>query len=199
MNRDRSGQARTRAGRQASPARIIASRGLRFCALATAVVSLAVALSACGGPVGSAHPLDSSPATLLPALELCDPGVAATHLAVRRTDEFPQNHISFNFPDDITVVSSSQTRMVADAICALPRMPSGAIRCPLDLGIVYHLSFSTGTVEFSGVSVGATGCQVVRGLGADRWVARSPDFWRTLGVAMGLTSPDLATFVGPLP
>ena len=148
----------------------------------------------------SAPPFGPPPiATLAPASALCEQGVAVTHLTVRRTNEFPQNHIRFDFPADVTVASSSQARMVADAVCALPRMPSGTLSCPADLGIVYHLSFWAGGVEFRAVSVGATGCQVVRGLGVQRWVARSPDFWRTLGVAMGLTRPDLAAFQGPPP
>jgi hypothetical protein len=136
---------------------------------------------------------------MAPASALCDPGVAVTHLTVRRINEFPQNHINFNFPAVVTVAGSSQARMVADAVCALPRMPSGTFHCPGDLGIVYDLSFRAGSVEFGAVSVGASGCQGVRGLGVPRWVARSPDFWRTLGVAMGLTRPDLATFQGPPP
>jgi hypothetical protein len=97
------------------------------------------------------------------------------------------------------VASSTQARMVADAVCALPRMPSGTFSCPMDLGIAYHLTFWAGGMEFGAITVGATGCQVVRVLGAERWVARSPDFWRTLGVAMGLTRPHLATFQGPPP
>ena len=42
----------------------------------------------------------------------------------------------------------------------------------------------------------ATGCQGVKGLGAVRWVARSPEFWRVLGAAMGLAHPDAGLFAG---
>ena len=168
--------------------------------LSVALVSAAILLPRFVFPIahGRANASQGSGpfGTLAPASTLCEPGVAVTHLTVHRT---PQNHIKFNFPADVVVASSSQARMVADAVCALPRMPSGTFSCPLDLGIVYHLSFWAGGVEFGAVSVGATGCQVVRGLGVQRWVARSPDFWRTLGVAMGLTRPDLATFQGPPP
>lgn len=171
--------------------------------LSAALVSAAILLPRFVFPIvhGRASTSQGSgpPVTLTPASALCEPGVAVTLLTVRRTDEFPQNHIRFNFPADLTVASSSQARMVADAVCALPRMPSGTFHCPMDLGIAYHLTFWAGGVEFGAISVGATGCQVVRGLGAERWVARSPDFWRTLGVAIGLTRPDLATFQGPPP
>lgn len=139
-------------------------------------------------------------ATMAPASALCGPGVEVTHLTVRRiNDGAPQNHIRFNFPAEVTVVSSTQARMVANAVCALRRMPSVIMSCPVDMGIVYDLSFSTGSVDFGAVSVGASGCEVVRGLVGVRWVIQSPIFWRTLGVAMGLTSPDLATFQGSPP
>ena len=172
--------------------------------LSVALVSAAILLPRFVFPIahGRANVSQGSGpvATMAPASALCDPGVEVTHLTVRRiNDSAPQNAIRFNFPAEVTVVSSTQARMVADALCALRRMPSVIFSCPVDMGIVYDLSFSTGTVDFGAVSVGATGCEVVRGLVAIRWVIQSPVFWHTLGVAMGLTSPDLATFQGSPP
>lgn len=75
-------------------------------------------------------------------------------------------------------------------------MPSGVLFCPADFGIVYHLVFFSGARRLPPVSIDATGCETVRGLGVTRWVARSPGFWRTLGTALHLATPGYATFRG---
>jgi hypothetical protein len=85
---------------------------------------------------------------------------------------------------------------VARALLDLPLPPTGPIHCPADLGIVYRLTFFAGGRALPLVTVQATGCQVVEGLGAPRWAATSPDFWHTLGEAMGLANADYATFRG---
>jgi hypothetical protein len=43
------------------------------------------------------------------------------------------------------------------------------------------------------VTVDATGCQQVTGLGPVRWIARSPAFWSVLATAAGIPA-DQATF-----
>ncbi len=126
--------------------------------LSAALVSAAILLPRFVFPIshGRASPTQGSGpvAILAPASALCGPGVAVTLSTVRRTDEFPQNHIRFNFPAELTVASSGQARMVADAVCALPRMPSGTFSCPMDLGIAYHLTFWAGGVEFGTSALG---------------------------------------------
>jgi hypothetical protein len=122
-----------------------------------------------------------------------------TGLTVQRTDAIPQNHMSFSFPAQVTITDPAQVQAVARALCALPKMPSGAFYGPADFGITYHLVFAAGQQRFRAISVDATGMQQVRGLGPTRWVARSPGFWQTLGVAMGLEHPNAATFSGSLP
>ena len=77
-------------------------------------------------------------------------------------------------------------------------MPKG-ILCPIDLGIVDQLTFSSAGHELPAISIRATGCQQVSGFGVTRWVARSPGFWRTLGLAMGLAQPGYALFRGSGP
>jgi hypothetical protein len=46
--------------------------------------------------------------------------------------------------------------------------------CPADSGLTYRLLFSISGRELAPVSVDATGCGEVRGLGQTRWTARSP-------------------------
>ncbi len=120
-------------------------------------------------------------------------------LVVRRSNAFPSNHISFSFPSVVMVSDAAHVQTVAQALLALPLMPQGMF-CPVDLGIRYHLCFFAGGDRVLTVSVSATGCQDVAGLGSPvRWVARTPGFWRSLGLAMGLSKPDYATFRGTGP
>jgi hypothetical protein len=158
--------------------------------LSPTLVLCAVALASCGG--AKAVPVrGSSPNSALPqAVSSLD------RLVVRRSDAFPQNHMRFSFPAVVTVHDPTRVQAVARALCGLPVVPEGVLFCPVDLGIVYHLAFLAPHRAFPVVTVAATGCQEVRGLGATRWVARSPGFWQILGRAMGLPRPGYASFRG---
>ncbi len=70
--------------------------------------------------------------------------------------------------------------------------------CPADLGISYVLSFTASDSKLAPVTVVATGCQQVSGLGPARWIARSPAFWRVLAIAAGIAPADWATFGGTI-
>ena len=117
-------------------------------------------------------------------------------LVVRRVDVFPQNDIHFSFPAVTVVTEVASVTDVAKVVCSLPRMPTGVMNCPVDLGITYRLSFTAPSGAFPTVVVSATGCETVLGIGPVRWVADSPNFWRRLGKAMGLPSPTWVTFRG---
>lgn len=137
--------------------------------------------------------------SLASAHTLCAVASQVDRLVVRRTDAFPQNHVRFSFPRQVTVSDAARARSAARALCALPRMPSGTFHCPADLGIDYHLAFSTEHRSFRAVTVSATGCEEVSGFAGTRWVARTPRFWRELGQAMGLPNADQHTFAGSMP
>jgi len=91
---------------------------------------------------------------------------------------------------------------VEHALCGLPRRPPGVYHCPPDFGFSYSLRFwvgnaRVGTLALPTVTVEPTGCQLVGGMpGAARWTALSPQFWRTLGQALGLNPPSVASFGG---
>lgn len=130
---------------------------------------------------------------------LCASAGTVTRLVVRRTDAFPQNHFQFSFPTSVVVDDTAAVRRVARALCALPPVPDTTISCPADFGISYHLAFSRAGVRFRVVTLDATGCQTVSGLGRRRWIARSPMFWSVLGTAMKLEHPSSTTFRGSGP
>jgi hypothetical protein len=97
------------------------------------------------------------------------------------------------------VTSARRAQSVARALCALPVMPSGSFFCPADWAISYRLTFAARARRFAPVTAEASGCQVVHGLGAARWTATSPGFWRTLALAAGITPAGGAVFLGTMP
>lgn len=164
--------------------------------LAVVVLAIALGLAACASAAssGSRTPTPGASPTTILGRELDH----LDRLVVVRSDAFPQNHLGFSFPTKVTVGDPVEVRAVARALLALPAMPTTALSAPIDLGITYRLTFATPSGPLPAISIAATGAQAVRGLGATRWLARSPGFWNTLGSAMGLARPDYATFRGAL-
>lgn len=128
-------------------------------------------------------------------VDLCQIASTVTRLTAVRSK--PLNAERFSFPARVTVTKSADVRAAARALCALPTMPAG-VMCPLDLGVDYTLRFSAATEAVEPVTLDVSGCESVKGLGASRWVARSPNFWREFGSALGLHAATRATFVGTL-
>jgi hypothetical protein len=90
----------------------------------------------------------------------------------------------------VTVGDRAKARSVAEAACALPVMPTGAMSCPADRGLTYRLSFGADGKKLASVTADRTGCEGVRGLGQVRWTARSVGFWRLLDKAEETRAPD---------
>jgi hypothetical protein len=126
---------------------------------------------------------------------VCDDVAHVDRLAIGRHSVNP---VRFIFPAEITIADARQAQAVARALCTLPAMPSGAINCPADLGISYRLRFGGGRGRLPPVTVQATGCQEVHGLGRVRSTARSPAFWGVLGKAAGVRPASHQTFIGTI-
>jgi hypothetical protein len=109
-------------------------------------------------------------------------------LSVTRTNPFPQNDITFTFPDDVTSTNGPAIAAVATSACQLPLFPSVAMHCPADFGISYALAFmgADGQVVTT-INAMPTGCPRVTGLGPTRSATSS--FWNLLAVALGLPAP----------
>jgi hypothetical protein len=158
------------------------------------VTLLAAAMVLAAGPnAGASLRASSAGAGAAAKPSLCGSIGSLDRLVVTRTN--PQKDFHFAFPASVTVPQAAAVRKVATALCALPVMPRG-LHCPADWGITYHLAFFSRGPAVPVVDVDATGCQGVKGLGAVRWAARSPEFWKVLGAAMGLAHPDAALFAG---
>jgi hypothetical protein len=168
-------------GRRAGPGR-----------LALVAAAAALACAALAGCAGAAAGTGKTPA-------VCAQAGSITRLVIHRVNGLPQNHERFSFPAWITVSSARRAQSVAQALCALPVMPSGTYACPADWAISYHLIFATTARRFAPVTAEISGCQVVHGLGAVRWTETSPDFWRTLAQAAEITPAGESVFGGTMP
>ena len=164
--------------------------GLTLAAVAVASGAGGVAQAAQRTTASGSQRAGTIPASLCKAIGQVD------HLVVRRVDAFPQNDIHFSFPVVTVVTEVTSVSDVAKVVCSLPRMPSGVMHCPADLGITYRLSFTAPGETFPTVVVSATGCETLRGIGPIRWAGNSPSFWRRLGEDMGLSNPTWTTFRG---
>jgi hypothetical protein len=141
---------------------------------ALAALALAWSLAACGSTTSGAG-----------GSGLCGQAGQVTRLVVKRGGLIMALGRQSAFRVKGTVTDPVKVRSVAEAACALPPMPSGAMSCPADSGLTYRLVFSVGHRELAPVSADATGCGEVKGLGETRWTGRSPGFWRALRKAEG--------------
>jgi len=91
----------------------------------------------------------------------------------------------------ITVRDRARARALARLVCSLPRMPHGALHCPVDIGGGYQLVFMTSGLHLPAITIRASGCEAVTGAGGHQamWVARSPTFWASLARLTGIQAP----------
>jgi hypothetical protein len=146
------------------------------------------------GLAGCAQPAGASVARADQSASLCAAAARVDRVVIRRVHGNPSVRISF--PARVVVTIRSRARQAARAVCALPPMPAGIFNCPLDLGVLYRLTFTADRKTLRPVTLDAGGCQLVSGLGRVRWAARSPHFWPALGHAAGLRRATFQTFAG---
>jgi hypothetical protein len=98
-----------------------------------------------------------------------------------------------------TITRAAQVHALARALCGLPLMPRGPISCPAQFPGGFQLLFlGTGRV-LPIVTVQSSGCREVTGLGAPRWAARSPAFWKLLTRLSGPVSWNCQSMRLPCP
>ena len=173
-----------RAARRTRPGRALAP-------LPAVAALVGAALAGCGSTVAAKN----APAGITVCAHAGDIG----RLTIGRVNSFPQNHVYFSFPAQVTVTDAHRSQAVAQALCTLPAMPAGTFSCPADWGINYRLIFTAGGSKLAPVTVNATGCEQVTGLGPVRWTALSPAFWSVLATSAGIGPADQTTFGGTPP
>jgi hypothetical protein len=162
--------------------------------LAPLLVIAALACAALTG-CGSTVPARDGPA----GMTVCAYAGDVDRLTIGRVNFFPQDHVYFGFPAQVTVTRAYRSQAAARALCTLPAMPAGPVSCLADWGINYRLIFTADDSKLAPVIIDATGCQQVTGLGPVRWIARSPAFWSVLATAAGIGPADQTTFGGTPP
>ena len=154
----------------------------------------AVAALACIVLAGCGHAA-ASDTTSGAGTAVCTNATRIDRLTIDRLNPLHQN-FHFAVPAQITVTDAHRAQAVARALCALPPMGHGVYNCPADWGIRYQLRFAARHHWFRPVTVDATGCRTVTGLGPARWIIGVSGFWTALGNAAGLGHASLATFAG---
>ncbi len=137
-------------------------------------------------PTGVSIPPSPAPTRAASPARICHAPDTLTGLSVTRTDEFPENEISFVLPDHVTSSDAFAVAEVARTACQLPILPSGRF-CPEDFGVTYALTFMAGTTPIETVTGDPAGCPSLMGLGPTR--AAGPSLWDELAVALGLPAP----------
>ena len=154
-----------------------------------------------GSPgAASAMPAQSSRsprATASPdPVPLCRDAAGLTGVEIVREQGVRQPQVRIPFPGQVTVRDPVRVREVARALCGLPAMPPGVMNCPaLFPGTVYQLRFTVNGRRLPVATIEATGCETVTGVGMVRR-AGSPEFWRLLATAAGLSPPGRPVFSG---
>jgi hypothetical protein len=180
------------------------------CAWLCGAAVAAIVLAGCGsipasstGATSAASPKATpspsvSPAAAATQAALCQRTTTVTSLVITRNHMLhgvPQ--LQAGFPSQVSVTSPAQARAAARALCTLPSLPHGVHSCPnLTLGSTYLLRFTADGRQLPAVSIEATGCEIVTGVGSARWAATSPAFWRTLATAAHLSPPGRTAFTG---
>jgi hypothetical protein len=118
---------------------------------------------------------------------ICDRAAPPTAVTVTRSDEFPQNDISFVFPAQVVSTNRPAVTALARTLCALPPFPARAMFCPADFGITYLITFWRGTAVVGRVTFDPAGCPRVTGLGPPR--QSSASFEDHLAASLDLSTP----------
>ena len=162
----------------------------------------ASATGAASGTSPKASPTPSpspsvSPGAAATQVALCQHTATVTGLEITRNHVIRVPQLQIAFPNQVTVTTPADARAAARALCALPLLPRGVFHCPnLTVGTTYLLRFTADGRRLPAVSIEATGCEVVSGVGPARWAAKSPGFWRTLATAADLSPPGRTVFTG---
>ena len=162
-----------------------------------------LALGACTTPFSSSSPTTTTQPAIT-AATLCGSIPRINELVVTRHSGIAGSH--FTFARVVRVYDAAAAQRVASAMCALPTL-SRTVFCPAEMAFSYELKFGYSVPPPPGhevhnaevymtVTMGPTGCQTITGLPSTRWFVGHQDFYRVLGVAMGLHAANRSTFVG---
>ena len=193
------GRAAWPGGRRAAWARVW------LCAAALGAIVLAgcgsISASSTGAATAASPKASSSPSVSPSAAAtqaaLCQHTATVTGLVITRNHVMRVPQLQVGFPNQVIVATPARARAAARALCGLPSLPRGVFHCPnLTVGSTYLLRFTADGRQLPAVSIEATGCEVVTGVGPARWAAKSPGFWRALATVANVSPPGRTAFTG---
>jgi len=130
---------------------------------------------------------------------LCRDVATVTSLEITRAPTFRVPGLRTGYPFQVPVTSPPRARAVARALCGLPVLPPGILHCPaMFVGTTYLLRFTVDGRLLPAVTIEATGCRTVTGVGPVRR-ATAPGFWRVLTEAIGRRLPGPPVLGGDYP
>lgn len=171
----------------------------RFLARAAGLMAgviIGAAMAGCGSSPGTSGPGSGGPgqpASAAPATSrsLCADPAAVSRVQVARIPGIAQLDPAKpgqNRVVRLTVTDPAKARELARAVCALPRAPHGVMSCPINVGGSYQLRFSVLRRQLPLVTIAASGCRQVTGVGRVR-MALAPRFWAVFTQATGISAP----------
>jgi hypothetical protein len=161
--------------------------------LAGAAACATLGLAACGSAVAgqgthavarhSAQGSRAAPAAAGRAAAVCGPAAGLDRVVITHIPSPMTSYMHQFLPLGVLVTKPSAVRGLAATLCGLPRASVGAM-CPNDTGALYRLAFATRSHALPPVTMRATGCRTVTGLGPVRTWARTPRAWTALREAL---------------
>lgn len=123
-------------------------------------------------PPASTPSASTSPVGASGDLTLCGNTAAAQRALVTHLSglhPYSESAADFGASQPGVVTGPAEARALAAALCALPVMPLGRMFCPIAIFNVYQLIFTVSGRTLPVVTVRASGCRQVTGLGQVRW------------------------------
>jgi hypothetical protein len=138
-----------------------------------------------------------SPSAAATQAALCQHTATVTSLVIMHGHLMRVPQLQTGYPSPVIVPTPAKARAAARALCALPLLPHGVLHCPnLTVGATDLLSFTADGRRLPAVTIEATGCEIITGVGPTRWAAKSPGFWQALATAANLSPPGRTAFIG---
>jgi hypothetical protein len=148
--------------------------------------------NAVGGPIrGASQPLCSAPGSASQVV------ITKTGTAGPLTPGGPVVAAYRSGTPASVVKGAAEASALARAVCGLPAMTGGVVRCPQLDGVSYQLTFTAGGRLLPAVVVQPSGCQTVTGAGVVRTAASRPAFLKLLVSMAGVVRvPGVAHLPG---
>ncbi len=165
------------------------------CQSATLPAVTSAPLSAPSPAASAVSPIPTSTATRA-AVDYA--ALAPDSVGIRRHSTIASNVYP---PLDVRVSDAGKAKALLELVAHLDAFPPGARSCPIDLGLVYGITWYERGDVIAAAAARGQGCQEVA-LGSSVALRSTPALWEALGTLVGVPAADLRLLpaaVDPLP